>query len=302
MKLSVVIPTRNRAQLLKKALDSILVQTLSQNEFEVIVIDNGSSDNTKEVIKSFNSKIDSLIFIYNETPGLHIGRHEGMKNSTNDILVYLDDDVELFPTHLENVLKSFEDEEVVLVGGKNLPNFESEPPLWLKEMWQEKDGIQMIAPLSIIDYGEKIKEIDPNYIWGCNFSIKKEILIKAGGFHPDSMPEELIKYRGDGETAVSNFIKQNNLKALYNPLVSLYHFVPNMRMTNEYFCKRMYNQGISDSYTDIRNKVSLKDINDKINKLKNSKTCYSNGYIYHQEECSKDLKLLDWILKENYYD
>lgn len=63
-KLSVIIPTRNRAKVLEKALQSIVNQTLSQNHFEVIVVDNGSTDNTKSIADSFVEKIDNLIYIH----------------------------------------------------------------------------------------------------------------------------------------------------------------------------------------------------------------------------------------------
>jgi hypothetical protein len=108
--------------------------------------------------------------------------------------------------------------------------------------------------LSVLDFGDKIIEIDPGYVWGCNYSIRKNILLKAKGFHPDGFPQEMIKYRGDGETYVSDYIRQNNYKTIYNPKASVYHFVPKSRMTIDYFCKRAFNQGISDSYTEIRKK------------------------------------------------
>jgi glycosyltransferase involved in cell wall biosynthesis len=260
MKLSVIIPTRNRADLLKKVLESIVKQSLNQLYFEVIVVDNGSSDNTRAIMHDFNSQIKNLRYFYDATPGLHVGRHLGLKESKNEILVYLDDDVELLPEHLENVLESFNDNEVVLVGGKNLPRFESTPPTWLQKMWDET---KIIGHLSIIDLGDDIKMINSNYVWGCNFSIKKSVLYEAGGFHPDAMPQELIKFRGDGESYISQYIADKKYTTLYNPKVSVYHFVPNNRMTEEYFCTRMYNQGISDSYTKLRTNKRFSELNDR---------------------------------------
>jgi hypothetical protein len=66
--------------------------------------------------------------------------------------------------------------------------------------------------------------------------------------------QEMIMYRGDGETYISDFIRKNGLKAIYNPKASVYHFVPTKRMTIDYFCKRSFNQGISNSYSEIRSK------------------------------------------------
>ena len=307
MKLSVIIPTKNRAVLLGKALESIINQSLNQNEFEVIVVDNGSTDNTKEIVKDFNIRIENLRYFYDATPGLHVGRHIGMKEAKSDILVYLDDDVELFSDHLQNVLISFEDQTVVLVGGKNLPKFESAPPQWLEDLWNEKN---IVGQLSILDLGDECKEINPGYIWGCNFSIRKSVLIEANGFHPDGMPQKLIKFRGDGETSVSNYVKNREYKALYNPQASLYHYIPNNRMTEEYFCKRMYNQGISDSYTTLRKYQKFSDLqNRESKKIDNAQSlqekmnnAYLDGYIFHQKECKEDKNLFPWVLKDKYYD
>jgi hypothetical protein len=106
--------------------------------------------------------------------------------------------------------------------------------------------------LSILDFGETVKEIPPEYRWGCNFSVRKRIVLEAGGFHPDGFPQEMIQYRGDGETAVSKYIHGKGYKAIYNPKASVYHFVPQNRMTQDYFCKRAFNQGISDSFAEMR--------------------------------------------------
>jgi glycosyltransferase involved in cell wall biosynthesis len=253
VKLSVIIPTRNRFNLLDKVLNSIKNQNFDQDDFEVLVIDNGSTDNTKPVIESYNKSIRNLLYFYDDRPGLHIGRHIGLKEAKAEILVYADDDIEAFPTWLEGIWESFQDEQVVLVGGKNFPRWEEDPPYWIYEMWMSTTEYgHELGYLSILDFGDNIMEIDPYYVWGCNFSIRKDILLAAGGFHPDAFPQELIKYRGDGESHISKFIKENRYKAVYNPKASVYHFIAKSRMTHDYFCKRAFNQGISGSFAKIR--------------------------------------------------
>jgi len=176
-----------------------------------------------------------------------------MKMAKADILVYADDDIEAFPTWIDGIEEAFQDENVVLVGGKNLPKFEVEPPGWIKKMWEaDKNGNRILGYLSILDLGDAMKIINPNHVFGCNFSIRKATLLDAGGFHPDAMPQELIKYRGDGESHVSRYVKEMGYKALYHPKASVYHLVPHTRLTEEYFCSRAYSQGISDSYTQLR--------------------------------------------------
>ena len=251
--LSVIIPTRNRANMLKLALESMAKQNLSQRSFETIVVDNGSTDKTTNVVDSFIGELPNLRFFHEETPGLHVGRHKGLKEAKADILVYADDDIEAFPTWLKGIAESFQDKNVALVEGKTLPNFESEPPDWILDMWcPNGKGHRILGYLSILDLGQKTKAISPQHVFGCNFSIRKSVLLESGGFHPDAFPQKLIRYRGDGESHVSNYIQSKKLVTIYNPKASVYHWVPKMRMTVEYFCCRAYNQGISDSYSAVR--------------------------------------------------
>lgn len=313
--LSVIIPTRNRADFLKLTLRSLEFQTLPRDLFEVIVIDNGSTDNTRQVVEAFQQQLRNIRYFYDATPGLHVGRHLGMKMAKAEILVYADDDIEAFPTWLEAIAESFQNQDVILVGGQNLPKFESEPPDWIKKMWaRNKHGERILWYLSILDLGNKNKFINPYYIFGCNFSIRRNVLLDAGGFHPDAMPQELIRYRGDGESHVSKYVIESGRKAFYNSKASVYHQVPSSRMREEYFVVRAYNQGISDSYTYIRSgrdnslqlrvrlliRVLLPILQFNIRKIRFQKA-YLKGYSFHRKEVINNRSLYDWVTKDNYY-
>jgi glycosyltransferase involved in cell wall biosynthesis len=309
VKITIIIPTRNRSKLILKALDSVVNQTLSKKYFEVIIIDNGSTDDTKYIVYGFIEKIDNLVYIYDENPGLHIGRHLGLLAAKTEILVYCDDDIEATPTWLEGILESFEDKSVALVGGKNLPNFESTPPSWLLKIYEKRPKQKILGHLSILDFGDEIKEINPNFVFGCNFSIRKTILMEAGGFHPDGMPQDIIKYRGDGESYVSRYIMDKGYKTIYNPKASVYHLCSKNRMTKKYFAQRSFNQGISDSYTAIRSnqtrwliKAKLKILILKYLFAKDVQIeqQYIAGFEYHQNEAKNDPSLIEWIKRENY--
>jgi len=320
---SVIIPTRNRSFLLKKAIQSLTVQTYPSENFEVIIVDNGSTDDTRSVVESYQKVLPNLIYAYEPSPGLHVGRHKGLELSRGEILVYADDDIEAFPTWLEGISESFENPEVALVGGNNVPNYESPPPPWIEELWGNTPYGKANGMYSILDFGNEVKEIAPEYVWGCNFSIRKNVLIEVGGFHPDAMPDGLLRYRGDGETAVSNKIRKTQYIAIFNPKASVYHFVSTRRMNLEYIRKRGYIQGISDSYRRIREsgKLSLKSclkiyhshiifsIRKQLNTLlKGDISPYEiyrqgwwNGYKFHMSEVLKDNSMLEWIVQEDYF-
>lgn len=336
--LSVILPTRNRADLLTSALQSLAAQTLPQDAFEILVIDNGSTDHTKQVVASAGQRLPHLRYFYEPTPGLHRGRHLGMKRAKHDILVYADDDIEAFPGWLEAIAEAFRDPEVALVGGKNLPKFESQPPDWIMKMWEgDHHGHRMLVYLSLLDLGDETREISPYHVFGCNFSIRRSVLIEAGGFHPDAFPLERIQYRGDGESHVARYLSEQRYKTLYHPQASVYHAVPAQRLTEGYFCQRAYHQGISDSYTQIRSlhfghrrpggwlrryyhalrrslpgkgfrarmrqiwtrgSLDRKDETSSI-QLKIRKS-YDAGWQYHQKIVKRDPSLLGYVLQDNY--
>jgi glycosyltransferase involved in cell wall biosynthesis len=307
--LSVIIPTRNRADCLANALIALQKQEFSITELDIIVVDNGSTDNTRQVAESFVEKLPGLRYFYESEPGLHVGRHIGMQEAKTEFLCYLDDDSEPLPTWAKAIYNAFQNKEVVLVGGSNLPKWEQEPPKWLATMWQKKRNI---GHLSIHDLGNDVKEINPYLVYGCNFNIRKSILLQAGGFNPDGMPDDLLMYRGDGETAVSEYIKRNGLLAMYIPDASIYHLVSKNRMTEKYFKKRSYAQGISDSFTMFRNgkKLSLRQ---KIMLIKKSFKLYlinkieyrmfsahQNGFKFHQKVYKTNPKVREWVHRKNY--
>jgi glucosyl-dolichyl phosphate glucuronosyltransferase len=336
MDLSIIIPTKNRASLLSNELKSIQNQTFSQNNYEVIVIDNGSIDETKNIINDFKYKIKNLRYHYEASPGLHVGRHLGCMNARSENLVFIDDDVKVSPCWIENILLSFKENEVKIVGGKNLPLYEKSPPDWIKVFWQTNAYGSYCGYLSLLDFGDKTIEIDPNFVWGLNFAIKKQTLYELGGFHPDAMPWELRKFRGDGETGLSIEAKKKGIKAIYNPNMLIYHLIPKERLTVNYFERRAFLQGISDSYSKIRKFDGLtgvinyrengfyiksdrfvaqcmKIITEKIkSKMPNKKSnshvrskiqkAYQEGFDYHQKLVRNEPNLLGWVLKKDYWD
>lgn len=252
--ISVVIPSRNRSNLLAQALESIFKQDMPSSKFEILVIDNGSTDDTQHVINQYKSQLNNISGIYAPEPGLHTGRHAGMKAAKGDILVFADDDIEALPTWLSSIDAAFKDPLVAMVGGNNYPLFLQTQPEWLNQLWQRPNfsGFKSIPALSVIEFNRRPKEISPYLIWGCNFAIRKDVLLHSGGFHPDGMPKELIRFRGDGETHVSRYVAESGLKCVFHPGASVHHKVTPERMTHAYFRQRGFNQGVSDSYTQLR--------------------------------------------------
>lgn len=332
MKVSVIIPTRNRAALLKRCLNSLRNQTLDTGSFEIIVVDNGSSDNTPQVVDEFKSFFN-IKYFFDDEPGLHVGRHTGMRHAESENLTFADDDIEALPSWLEAIASGFDDERVTIIGGNNYPNFESLPPEWLVDLWNDTVGPgRAVGMLSILDFGTGKFHIDPNYVWGCNFSVRRSAVEAAGGFHPDALPHELLKYRGDGESYISRHIKMNGGLALFDSSASVFHFVPTDRMTKDYFLKRHFAQGVSDSYTAVRSSCDVLTWRSEIRSylriyywrakafwrlLKafwkrpawarwllewESAGAYRDGREFHRHAVAVEPELLLWIRRDNYFN
>ena len=257
--LTVIVPTYDRVSYLRDALLSILKQDLPYGQYEIIVVDNKPGSEVSRVIQKLKQEWhQSIHYIAESHIGLHNARHAGAKAAQGEILVYADDDIIATPHWLKAIKNAFDNPDVALVGGKILPKWEGNIPDWLNAFREPVAGYGWIMGyLSLLDFGDETKEIPAYYVFGCNFSIRKSALFECGGFHPDGVPQELIRYRGDGETALSLAIMEKGYKSVYEPHASVYHRVPPGRLTVDYFCRRAFNQGVSDSYTEIRQEHEL---------------------------------------------
>lgn len=335
--ISVIIPTFNRSAQLTTTLDSITRQSLSEKAYEIIIIDNGSTDDTGQVIQKFieanpNHQIHSF---YDCTPGLLTGRHLGAKMAKGEVLTFADDDIYASENWLSTINDIFKDQDVQLAGGKCIPTFETDPPKWVIDFYIENVEGKMLPDLSLCDFGNEMKTISPMYIWGLNFSIRKKALYELGGFHPDNISPAYQMFQGDGETGLALKAIERNYKCIYHPQNLVHHQVPKSRVSIEYFDKRYFYQGICDSYTRIRKTKSLTPLaqeeslsketikflrfvknryikNHSQTVLKTSGTdldflklrfnqMYQAGFRFHQHAAHHKI-VFDWILKSDYFD
>jgi glycosyltransferase involved in cell wall biosynthesis len=339
--ISIVIPTRNRPQSLAKTLDSFSTINDQYANLEIIIVDNSSSTQTCQTIASnFKNKYlhkASVRFFADQTPGLLSGRHRGLKEANGDIIAYIDDDVIFTPQWIEGIIECFTDPKVALCGGPTTPLFFSPPPPWLESFWCKRDSLLSYLPelsLTRIPF-PCVLEVEPNYIFGLNFAIRREILLEAGGFHPDCVPPELQHFQGDGETGLSQKLHELGYRSTYHYKVHLLHQIESSRLTIEYFENRYFYQGVCDSYSDVRknggrcpNPPQVAPITKSslparaLRRIKRTllptakpphydesscvkRQCiaaYQRGYDFHQECVRRSPKLREWISKANYFD
>lgn len=351
--ISVIIPTLNRADSIALTLESLFHQTVAPEGYEILVVDNGSTDNTKDVaaVAIAAYPTHQVRYIYEPEPGLLSGRHRGAVEAKGEITIFVDDDIEADPGWLQSIIDTFEDPTVQLVGGKNLPKYEIAPPKWLEGFWGSTPyGGRACGDLSLLDLGDRSIDIDANYVWGLNFAIRKQILFELGGFHPDCISANLQHFQGDGETGLTMKANQKGYRSVYQPQALVYHQVSKGRLTPEYFKKRAFYQGVCNSYTTIRRQdkseisqfqnssspessidrlrryvadpipharnfarrlwqkysIGFDRISDEDRELARIKqevqAAYQAGYTFHQDAVQKHPELLNWVLKDDYWD
>ncbi len=327
MKTSIIIPTVNRSASLKETFASLLCLDANYDSIEIIIVDNGSVDDTRAVslaIIESNPHL-SIKYCFEPIPGLLSGRHRGVFESTGEILVFIDDDIDVDKDWLNAINETFRDRDVSLVGGRNLPHYLAAPPDWLDSFWKIEDSRKWLDFISVLDFGDELIELDPLFIWGLNFSIRRCSLIELGGFHPDYVPPPFEYYQGDSETGLALNAKQKGMKIVYQPRAVVWHRIPQERLTFHYFEKRMFLYGVSDSYAEIRKDRGLKfdwkmtepipSLRRLIRRLRSrlSSDSYSvvrqrineawrSGFAFHQRKVRYEPELLEWILRENYWD
>ena len=305
-------------------------------EWELIVIDNGSSDGTfaavEEVLEA--EHFDNGRCVIEETPGLLAGRHRGVRESRGDVLVFVDDDVTFGENWLVALADAFAEPECGLVCARSLPDYECEPPAWLSGLWTTELGLpggSACYLISVLDFGCERRLVDARYAMGVSYAIRRDLLVELGGFHPDGVPWELRMFRGDGETGVSLTARERGLMAHYEPDVLVHHRVPADRLTMEYLERRSYLQGITQSYTDLRRAAGLYSEADAPHqgvlrtylwRLRSAvrrgrpttdpasdgsrggtlATAFHQGYAYHQEQYRHNAFVEAWVNRPDYWD
>lgn len=178
LRLSVILPTFNRADSLRRALTALLRQDADPRCYEVVVVDNNSTDSTPEVLASMaEPRVRSL---REARQGLAFARNAGLAAARGDVLAFTDDDVEVEPGWITGILAACAAHpEVDGVGGQVLPAWDAPPPDWLtRQHW---------GPLALQDHGPVERTFDaecPLGLVGANVAFRRRVFERIGEFSP----------------------------------------------------------------------------------------------------------------------
>lgn len=250
MKITSIICTYNLCEELKKAIQSLTRQTLAKKDYEILVVDNASTDGTREVVKQFETE-ENLRYIFEPNPGLSHARNIGWQEAQGGIIAYLDHDAIACPEWLECILDAFLTvPDVGAVGGKVRPIWGAPRPVWLSD--------KMMHSLSVLDWSDApIFLTDEQWLVGANISFPRNLLEEVGGFSADlsRMGKNLLS---NDEILMLKQIKARGFKVFYHPQIMVEHLVPANRLRKNWFKRRYYWQGISTAILDYWNKTITK--------------------------------------------
>ena len=238
---SVVVCTYNRITLLKSCLNSIYTQDYPKSNFEVIIVDGGSTDGTEELCKEF----PQIRFITESRFGLAYARNKGAELARGSIVAYTDDDCLVDKAWLRNLINGFQTfENVMGVGG---PVYPLHP-----EIIPEK--IHVKAALGLFDDGENPKLTEG--IITSNSAYKKEIF-KNKKFDEALGTTRRGRFILCGEdTDFCQTIADSGYKLLYTPYAKVYHQIRKERIRVPYIVKHAIHNGISQTRFYLKKKHS----------------------------------------------
>ncbi len=229
--ISLIIPTYNRAASLKRALESASYLDYPPDRYEIIVVDNGSTDSTPAVVKEArqNNPTNRLVYVREERLGLHNARHAGVWAARGDILLFTDDDATFDPGWLSAYAEAFDSHpDMAAAGGPVRAAWEAPPPQWLIEFMGD---VKTFGMLSLMEPYEDFRLAADGIFFGVNMAIRAGILLEMGGFNPEAFGAVWL---GDGETGLIYKLRDHRMLIGYIPDALAYHHIPPERMTVQY--------------------------------------------------------------------
>ena len=247
VKISVIVTTYNRANDVIECVDSILRQRYS--DFEVIVIDDGSKDDAARILKERFSTARNMVFLRNGEPrGAAYSRNVGVRNSSGEVAIFVDDDAVVGDGWLEKFSKIFEDKKIGVVTGKVYPKFvDRPPPSWLIGYLWTYIGIDPPTRLKhLIPYRETVHDALYFEVFGPNMAFRRSAIEKAGPFREDLGPKPYHPYFAE-EPELAERIRKAGYRVVFHPGPVVWHKVRSYKLRKAEVLRRAYLVGKADN-------------------------------------------------------
>jgi len=230
MTLSIIICSYNRASYISDALTSLYNQSSELDNFEVIIVDNNSTDNTKEVYAIWRQSNTNgqFSFISETKQGASFARNTGAAIAKGEWVCFMDDDAVATPNYVENILKHIQNKpDAVGFGGRIIPKYIPSEPKWMSYYVSSLVGNFDYAPIACAFENGK-------YPLESNMIVKKSVYDQIGGFNVN-LPGVvgILRIGGEGKELFYKILALGHI-IYYDPAICVHHVVEVKKLTSEY--------------------------------------------------------------------
>lgn len=241
IRLSLVIATYNRAEQLMVTLGSVAMQNAEAESWECIVVDNNSSDNTRERVEAFKSKHNSLNiqYIFEQNQGLSYARNAGIVASRGDIVAFIDDDERIVSDFVSAYIDLFDQHpDAMAAGGEIIAEYPTGRPRWMSRYTERPIANPM-------NFGDRVKLFPSSRIpGGGNMAMRRRVFDSIGMFNT-SLGRTGKHLLGGEESDLFERIVKHEYRVYYAPRAVMYHIIPEEKLSRDYFVRLATNTGIS---------------------------------------------------------
>jgi glycosyltransferase involved in cell wall biosynthesis len=236
LKVTVAIPTYNRADFLRQTLTGIAGQQFPRDHFEVLVIDNNSRDHTRAVVEEFAQVRPAPRYLQEARQGLDHARNRAIAEARGDIILFADDDILVRPDWIAQMvvpLLADHSRRIGAVGGEVIPVFPDGLPEWVRE-WH--------APLAFRnDTGPLDAKHSP---MGANLAFPKWVFEELGLFHT-ALDRAAGNYFSGGDSEMIRRVRQAGYEVWFASAAAVEHQMPSNRTTFRYAARHAFDSARS---------------------------------------------------------
>ena len=242
--ISVILCTYNRDKYIYNVLKSVAENDYPHDQYEVVLVNNNSTDGTENECRRFQADYPDIRFRYflETNQGLSYARNCGIRNAQGDLLAYVDDDATVNPEYLRTYSDFFTHHpEAVAAGGPILPVYETEEPEWMTHYTR-----QLITGKLFL--GNNQREFPRGaFPGGGNACYRKSVFDTVGLFNVE-LGRKGNSLIGAEEKDLFDKMTTHGMHFYYLPNAILYHIIPPHKLTQDYFDRLTYSIGVSERY------------------------------------------------------
>jgi glycosyltransferase involved in cell wall biosynthesis len=282
--LTIIVCTYNRAALLEECLHSLAGQNADASLFEVLIVDNNSTDSTKLISEKYCTARSNFSYCAETTTGLSQARNTGYKNANTPWVAYLDDDAKAAESFAERILYGIAHFDFDAYGGIYLPWYKFGKKRWMDEERFFTNKVNM--PLAPGLLKEK------NYFSGGNCVFRKTALEGIGGFNTEiGMKGAQVSYGEETLTQVQ--LRKAGKKVGWDPELIIYHVVMPYKLNLKWFFRSMYRNGVDhwNTFDEIPTRKDLRSLF-----YHGTKNFIRNFFIHLPKTFRKDYYFQNWMI------